>query len=89
MLEDLLGFLIGALDEEELERLSRALDGDAELQSQVALLRQALLPLELCNERIETPAGLAARTWVVVRESVLSISETLGPADAPAPGGDA
>jgi anti-sigma-K factor RskA len=88
MLEDLLGFLIGALDEEELERLSRALDGDAELQRQVALLRDALLPLELCNERFETPVGLAARTWVVVRESVLSVSETPGPAGASPPGGD-
>ncbi len=40
MLEDLLGFLMGALDEEELERLSRALDEDAELRRQIAVLRR-------------------------------------------------
>jgi anti-sigma-K factor RskA len=89
MLEDLLGFLMGALDEEELERLSRALDEDAELRRQVGLLRQALLPLELCDERIETPDGLAARTWVVVRETVLSVADVRPSADAPAPGGNA
>ena len=87
MLEDLLGFLMGALDEEELERLSRALDEDAELRRQIAVLRQALLPLELCDERIETPAGLAARTWVVVRQSVVCVSGAMGPVNAPSPGG--
>ncbi len=91
MLEDLLGYLIGALEEEELERLSRALDGDAELQRQAALLRQALLPLELCQEVVETPADLAARTWIIVRETVLSgtassesadVSESAGAGEA-------
>jgi hypothetical protein len=87
MLEDLLGFLMGALDEEELERLSRALDEDVALRRQVVVLRRALLPLELCDERIETPADLAARTWVVVRRSIVTVSGAVGTVNAPAPGG--
>lgn len=89
MLEDLLGFLIGALDEEEVERLSQALDEDAELQRQASLLRQALLPLEWCDEAVEAPADLATRTWIVVRKAVLSTADAADSLDASSSIGEA
>lgn len=69
MVETLIGYLLGALDAEDVEQLSGLLETDPELQRQLELLRQSLEPLELCRcEAIDAPADLAVRTWVVIRE---------------------
>lgn len=69
MVETLLGYLLGALDAEDVEQLSSLLETDPELQRQLDLLRLALEPLELCRrEAIDAPTDLAVRTWVVIRE---------------------
>lgn len=82
MLEDLLGYLVGALEAEEIEACARALEADLELQRQVDLLRQALLPLELCQECVEIPADLAVRTWIVVRACISGSSDLAADVEA-------
>lgn len=73
MIETLLGYLLGALDADDVEQLSSLLETDLELQRQLDLLRLALEPLELCRrESIDAPADLAVRTWVVIREVLTS-----------------
>jgi len=69
VVETLIGYLLGALDADDVERLTSLLETDPELQRQLDLLRLALEPLELCRrEAIDAPADLAVRTWVVIRE---------------------
>lgn len=69
MVETLIGYLLGALDADDVEPLSSLLETDPELQRQLDLLRLALEPLELCrSEAIAAPPDLAVRTWVVIRE---------------------
>lgn len=73
MVETLIGYLLGALDAEDVGQLSSLLESDPELQRQLDLLRLALEPLELCRrEAINTPPDLAVRTWVVIREVLTS-----------------
>ena len=67
VVETLLGYLLGALDADDVEQLSLALQSDPELCRQLELLRLALEPLELCCEAIDAPADLAIRTWTVIR----------------------
>lgn len=76
MWEDFVGYLIGALEAEEHDACTRALQADVELQRMIEQLRCALLPLELCQELIETPADLATRTWVVIQESIVQAPPT-------------
>lgn len=73
MVDNLLGYLLGALDAEDLEQVSLALASDLELQRQLEQVRQALEPLHLCRDEINTPPDLAVRTWVVVRQRVAGL----------------
>ena len=43
---DLVGFVMGALDDDEYAQVIEALENSAELQEQVALIQSALRPLE-------------------------------------------
>jgi len=70
VVDNLLGYLLGALETEDLEQISLALESDPELQRQLEVFRQALEPLELCREAITSPPDLAVRTWVVIRQNV-------------------
>lgn len=58
---DLVGFIMGALDEEEHAQVEAALTIDYELQRQVELIRNALSPLE-SYRYCEPPAALADTT---------------------------
>ena len=73
MVETLLGYLLGALDADDVEQLSQALKSDPELCRQLDLLRLALEPLELCGDAIDAPADLAIRTWTVIRQQTTSL----------------
>ena len=70
MVDNLLGYLLGALETEDFEQISLALESDPELRRQLEVFRQALEPLELCREAIASPPDLAVRTWVVIRQNV-------------------
>lgn len=62
MQEDLLGYLLGALDVDEQETIKRQIDCDPNLQQQLTQLQTRLAPLEASRMQYEPPAGLAART---------------------------
>jgi hypothetical protein len=70
MREDLVGFLIGALEEPERARVQAALSDPREgvaLQRELDLLRRAVQPLERDRNHEPPPAGLASRTLAFVQ----------------------
>ncbi|MCU0963217.1 MAG: hypothetical protein MUF48_24250 [Pirellulaceae bacterium] len=62
MHEDLLGYLLGALDADEQRRIEARLAVDPELQRELERLRGCLEPLAGLAEDVDPPAGLAERT---------------------------
>ena len=69
MQEKLLEYLIGVLEIEETTALEQALTGDAELQTDLELLRLALAPLASLRRDVDAPEGLAVRTCLRIREN--------------------
>ena len=66
---DLVGFVMGALDDDEYAQVIEALENSAELQEQVALIQSALRPLE-SYRYCEPSAGLTNSTLDYVFEQV-------------------
>jgi hypothetical protein len=62
MHQQLLGHLLGALDDAEQERVDARLECDQQWCAGLTQWRQRLAPLEAIRPDIEPPAGLAART---------------------------
>jgi hypothetical protein len=60
MRNELLGYLIGALESDERERLESALATNDQLRGEIEVLRNGLTPLAI-DEPIEPPPGLARR----------------------------
>jgi len=60
--EDLLGYVLGALDEEEAAEIERRLAEDPQGQERLAAISQALSPLAAARREYEPPPGLASRT---------------------------
>ena len=60
--EQLLGYLIGALDDSERRRVERRLETDPQWQAELAAVRESLRPLRLARQTYSPPPGLAART---------------------------
>ena len=69
MREDLLGYLLGALDEEESARVQAALESDPALAAECAHLEQVIAPLSEDEAWIEPPGRLADRTLAFVEAS--------------------
>ncbi len=57
--EQLLGYVLGALDEPEQQALEATLADDAGLQQELAALRRRLEPLHASREEFSPPEGLA------------------------------
>lgn len=66
MREHLIGYLLGALEPEELDLVSSHLERDPELQAELHLLKQSLAPLAADEGDFEPPPGLARRTCGLV-----------------------
>lgn len=64
--EQLLGYLLGALDEAERVEIERELAQSPGLREELQQLRQMLEPLEEAREPFEPPPGLAERTCAAV-----------------------
>jgi hypothetical protein len=64
--EQLLGHVLGALDDAEQELVDSRLQHDPQLCQQVARLRRQLEPLEAGRREFTPPAGLADRTCALV-----------------------
>ena len=58
----LLGYLLGALEDSERDRIERQLAGDAALREKLARADESLEPLRTVPRTFRPPAGLAART---------------------------
>ena len=72
MQENLLGYLLGALDGDEREDIQKRLEYDPQLREQLAELEHRLEPLEREDWQHEPPAGLAAATCKFVADSKVS-----------------
>ena len=68
MHDNLLGYLLGALDSEETAHIEQTLISDEAISSRLALLRRALQPLECAPEPTDPPEGLAERTCQRIRD---------------------
>lgn len=69
MHDQLVGYLLNALEEDELRRVEQLLAVDKQVRMQLVLLRHALLPLENDAQDEGLPRGLAARTCEYIRNS--------------------
>lgn len=66
MRDQLLGYLLGALEQEEHELVDNQLRCDPRLQHDLDLLRRGVAPLAFDRESYEVPLGLAARTCQLI-----------------------
>jgi hypothetical protein len=64
--EQLLGYLLGALDDDEQENIDQRLEGEPELREQLGRMRAALPLPDRALFEWESPPGLAARTCRMV-----------------------
>ncbi len=62
----LLGYLIGALEDTEHRRIEAQLERDPAMRNELSRLREGLRPLEAARRTFPAPLGLAARTcrWI-------------------------
>lgn len=74
MRDQLLGYLLGSLEPEEREQVENHLAHDPQLQRDLELLHESLLPLEADREFIEPPPGLAARTCSYVSHQAQTLT---------------
>ncbi len=73
--EQLLGYLLGALEDNEQAEIETILDGDAALRRELATLNRSLAPLDAARREFSPPAGLATRTSAFVAESARATEE--------------
>ncbi|MCC9602400.1 hypothetical protein LOC67_17760 [Stieleria sp. JC731] len=77
MHEDLIGYLLGALEPEEMQRISEWLKDNPEGQAELARLEKSLRPLEDGFEAIEAPSDdLLARTLAAIPDGIPPSSES-------------
>jgi hypothetical protein len=69
VLDELLGYLLRAVDDDEHRRVAQRLDADREARRQLESLRLLLTPLEAFRVELEAPPGLAVRTCLLVLET--------------------
>ena len=74
----LLGHLLGALDDDEHDRVDALLEHDEECCRQLLLWRRRLAPLEAMRPEIEPPPGLAARTCRCIAACIPALDESRG-----------
>lgn len=68
MQTELVGYLLNALEEEEVRAVEEMLAVDEAARRQLDLLRFALLPLGRDTQHEEPPSGLAVRTCKALRQ---------------------
>ena len=67
--EDLLGYVLGALDATEQRELQELIDNDPALEEQLLEIKNSLLPLDAIDSPCGPPVGLARRTCEAVAVS--------------------
>ncbi|QDS89327.1 hypothetical protein EC9_35260 [Rosistilla ulvae] len=69
MREDLLGYLLGALEPEEVLRVEALLDSDPDARAELQRIKESLRPLDEESESFEPPADLIGRTMDFIEAS--------------------
>ena len=64
--EDLLGYVLGALDAQQHREVQQLIDNDPDLEEQLLEIRNSLLPLDLIDAPAGPPVGLARRACEMV-----------------------
>ena len=67
--EDMLGFVLGALDATEQQQIQEQIDNDPALEETLVEIKNSLLPLEAIDSPAGPPPGLARRTCETVANS--------------------
>ena len=80
MQEDLLGYLLGALDGPEHDKVKARVERDDSSRAEMLSLEQWLEPLEEVRWDFEPPAGLAANTCQLVAEFAAEQDQKVQPA---------
>ena len=70
MREQLIGYLLNALEPGEREAVEHALEHDTELREELSVLARGLTPLRCARDEAVPPAGLATRTCQFVAEQI-------------------
>ncbi len=78
MREDLLGFLLGALEPDEERRIVEALLRDPDLRAELERLRESLRPLQQSEEVFEPPADLVFKTMSGIPERIVENEPFVG-----------
>ena len=84
MRDDLVGFLVGALDASEHDELAKKLDEDQQLRQELKLVERGLEPLRWDSAQVEPPRGLASRTCEMIDQHTVTqpIDRTSGMSSA-------
>lgn len=82
MREDLLGYLLGALEPDEMERVEHAVRNSPALRAELDRLQASLRPLEEADEIFEPPADLLSRTWDAIDRAEAAHPATAGGVNA-------
>ncbi len=86
MRDDLLGFVLGALDASEHEKIRRRLEQDAQLREQLRRVQERLDRIDVDRQPFEPPDGLATRTCQLVTRLADSAREnSKAPSDSKIP----
>ena len=73
MHDELIGYLLGALDDEEQKLVEEYLAAIIDARSSLQILQRGLEPLQADDGHLDPPAGLAARTCHIIRVHIESI----------------
>ena len=68
--EELLGYMLGALDAQEHEQIQEFIDQDSNLEEKLLAIKASLAPLELVDDPTGPPPGLARRCCQFVASRV-------------------
>jgi prepilin-type processing-associated H-X9-DG protein len=83
--EQLLGYLLDALEDDERQQIQQDLANDPQLRGQLETLRAVLAPMESSRELFDPPPGLARRTCRYVAAQIAGSKS--GPDRRPTPAG--
>lgn len=82
--EQLLGYLLNALEDDERQQVEQELADDPELRRQMETMRVLLRPLETSRDSMEPPAGLTQRTCRYVAAQIAGSKASRGMRPTPA-----
>ena len=68
MVNELIGYLLGALDADEHSAVEQAVQSNPDIQRKLEVLRKGLRPLMIGVGEVDVPAGLSERTCRTIRD---------------------